>query len=134
MSNILARIAERIKTEKVKTRVTNLHNKTEYFIHKRNLKQTSNHGSILKKVHRVIKFNKKAWLKSLFDMSTKLRKKAKNNFQNDSFKLMNNVVFGKTIENVRKNRNIKLVTKKRRRNYLVSGLNYHTAKFLQKIY
>ena len=64
MSNILARIAERIKTEKVKTRVTNLHNKTEYFIHKRNLKQTSNHGSILKKVHRVIKFNKKAWLKS----------------------------------------------------------------------
>ena len=67
-------------------------------------------------------------------MSTKLRQKAKNNFQNDSFKLMNNVVFGKTIENVRKNRNIKLVTKKRRRNYLVSGPNYHTAKFLQKIY
>ena len=61
-------------------------------------------------------------------MNTKLRQKAKNNFEKYFFKLMNNAVFGKTMENVGKHRNIKLVTKERRRNYLVSELNYHTTK------
>ena len=62
-------------------------------------------------------------------MNTKLRQKAKNNFEKDFFKFMNNAVFGKTMENVRKHRNIKLVTTERRRNYLVSEPNYHTTKF-----
>ena len=57
-------------------------------------------------------------------MDTQLRQKAKNNFEKDFFKLMNNVVFGKTMENARKHRNIKLVTTERRRNYLVSEPNY----------
>ena len=61
-------------------------------------------------------------------MNTKL-KKAKNNFEKDLFKLMNNAVFGKTIRNVRKHRNIKLVTKERRRSFLVSESNYHATKF-----
>ena len=65
-------------------------------------------------------------------MNTKLRQKAKNNFEKDFFKLMNNAVFRKTMENVRKNRNIKLVTTERRRNYLVSELNYHTTKFFME--
>ena len=62
-------------------------------------------------------------------MNTKLRHKAKNNFEKDFFKLMNKTVFGKTMESVRKRRNIKLVTTERRRNYLVSEPNYHTTEF-----
>ena len=63
-------------------------------------------------------------------MNIKLKKKkAKNNFEKDFFELMNNSVFGKIMENVRKYGNIKLATTERRRNYLVSGPNYHTTKF-----
>ena len=62
-------------------------------------------------------------------MNTKLRQKAKNNFEKGFFKLMINAVSGKTIENVGKHRNIKLVTTERRRNYLVLESNFHTTKF-----
>ena len=65
-------------------------------------------------------------------MNTKLRKKAKNDSEKDFFKLMNNSVFGKTKENVRTRRNNKLITNEKRRNYLVSEPDYHTAKFFTK--
>ena len=87
---------------------------------------------ILKKVHRVIQFNQKAWLKPYIDMNTELRKEAKNDFEKDFFKLMNNAVFGKTMENVRKHRDIKLVTTDKRRNQLVSEPNYHTTKYFSE--
>ena len=81
--------------------------KVEFVVHIRKLKQESNHGLVLTKMHRFIKFNQKAWLKPYIDMNTKLEKKAKNGFEKDFFKLINNSVFGKTMENVRKNRDIK---------------------------
>ena len=93
-----------MKIEKVENIKANLHDKTEYVIHIRNLKQTLNHGLVLKKVHRVIKFNKNAWLKPYIDMNTDLRKKAKNDFEKYIFKLMNNAVLGKAMESVRKHR------------------------------
>ena len=61
-------------------------------------------------------------------MNTKLRTEAKNDFEKDFFKLMNNSVFGKTMVNIRKHRDIKLVTTDKRRNQLVSESNYHTTK------
>ena len=68
-------------------------------------------------------------VKRIYDMNIKLRTETKNGFVEQFFKLMNNSVFGKTVENVRKHRDIKLVTTDKRRNWLVSELNYHTAKW-----
>ena len=116
------------KIGKVEKLVCTLEDKEKYVIHIRPLKQALNNGLKLKKVHRVIRFNQEAWLKSYIDMDTNLRKETKNDFEKEFFKLMNNSVFGKTIENVRKNRNIKLVTTEEKRIKLVSEPNYHTTK------
>ena len=72
---------ERTKNEKVEKFVGNLHDKKEYVIHTRNLKQTLNHGLVLKKVHRVIKSNQKALLNPCIDMNTDLRPKRKRLFE-----------------------------------------------------
>ena len=77
---------------------------------------------------RVIQFNQQGWLKPYIDMNTKLRQQAKNDFEKDFFKLINNSVFGKTMENVRNYRDVKLVTTDKRRKWLVSEPNYDTHK------
>ena len=99
---------------------------------KKILKEALNHRLLLKKVYRVIIFNQKSRLKSHIDMNAKLRQKAKNNFEKSFFKLINNAVFRKNMENVRKHRKAKLVTTEKRRNYLVSESNYHTTIFFTK--
>ena len=68
--------------------------KKNIVIHIRNLKQALNHGLVLKKVHRLIMFNQKAYLKPYIDMNTELRKKSKNDCDKSLFKLMNNAIFG----------------------------------------
>ena len=102
-------LPERMVINKTKKLVCNLHNKKNYVAHINVLKQALSHGLKLRKVHRVTEFEQEAWLKKYIDFNTDLRTKATNEFENDFFKLMNNAVFGKTMENVRKYRNIKLV-------------------------
>ena len=91
-------MCEKMKINKVKKLVPNLYDKKKYVIHIRALDQALKHGLILEKVHRVIEFNQSAWLKPHIDFNTELRKKAKNEFEKDFFKLMNDSVFGKTME------------------------------------
>ena len=77
-----------------------------YVVHTRALKQALNHRLVLKELHKVIQFNQKAWLILYIDMNNKFRTEAKNDFEKDFFKRMNNTVSGKTMENVRKHRDI----------------------------
>ena len=116
------------KLGNVEKLVCNMQDKENYVPHIRSLKQALNHGLILKKVHRVIQFNQKAWLKPYINMNTKKRKEAKNEFEKYFFKLMNNAVFGKTMDNLRKHRDIIFVTTDKTRNQLVSEPNYQTRK------
>ena len=88
----------------------------------------------MEKVNRVLNLIKKIGWSLILLLNTEIRQKAKTNFEKDFFKLMNNAVFVKSMENLRKYRDIKLVTRERRRNYLVLDPNYHTTKFLQKMY
>ena len=86
----------------------------------------------MKKAHKVIKFNQNAGLEPYIDMNTDLKKEAKMISRKLFFKLMNNVVFEKTMENTTKHRPIKLAITERRRNSLVSEPNYHTTKFFYR--
>ena len=128
----LAFLPERMEINKCSKLVCNVQNKENYVIHIRALKQALNNGSKSQKVHRVIRFDQEAWLKPYIDMNTKLRMQAKNEFEKDFFKLMNNSVFGKTMENVRNHRDIKLVTTDKRRSILASEPNYHSSKCISK--
>ena len=112
--------------------VCNLYDKKDYVHHIRSLKQALNNGLKIKKIHKVLKFNQRAWLKSYIDMNTDLRKNDKNDFKKVFFKLMNNAVYGKTMENVRKHRIIKLLNNDKKANKLVPEPNNHTAKWFSE--
>ena len=109
LHNDLPFLHKRMKIEKVEKLITNAHDKIEYVIQIRKLKQALNQGLVLEKV----KFNQNAWLKPYIHMNTDLRKKAKSGFQKGFFKLMNNAVFGKAMESVRKHEDVKLVRSER---------------------
>ena len=103
-------MCERMEINGVEKLVPNLRDNKNYVIHIQALNQALQHGLRLDRIHRAIEFDQSPWLKTYIDFNTQLRTAATNDFENDFFKLMNNSVFGKTMENIRKHRNIKLVT------------------------
>ena len=114
-----------MEISKCKKLVCNLYDKKKCSTHKF-IKTSINKSRVkVKKIHRIIEFNQKAWLKPYIDMNTELQELARNDFEKDLFKLMNNSVFGKTMENIRKHRDIKLVTTDKKRSKLVSEPNFH---------
>ena len=125
-------LPERKILENVEKLFCSIEDIEKYVVHIRALKQALNHGLILKEVSRVIKFKQEAWLKLYIDTNTTLRKEAKNEFEKDFFKTMNNYAFGKTIEHKRKHRDIRLVKTEEKKIKLVIELNYNTTKHFSK--
>lgn len=99
-------------TEKAKLPklIPNLNDKKKYVVHYRTLKQAINNGLMVMRTHRVLKFEQSKWLKKYVDFNTKLRNESTTKFGKDLFKLIINAIFGKTMENVEKRKDIKLIT------------------------
>ena len=119
---------ESLELSRVKKLVPNLQNKSKYIIHYRALKQCLELGLKLTMTHRVLEFNQSPWMKGYIDLNTNLRKKAVSDFDKDFFKLMNNSVFGKTMENIRKHIDVKLVKSKERSQKLINKPNFSSFK------
>ena len=115
---------ERVTVNKVEKLIPNLNDKTKYVIHHETLKLYLSLGLKLTKIHRGITFEESAWLKPYIDLNTNLRAKATNDFEKDFFKLMNNSVFGKTMENIRNRVDIRLVTRESQAKKLTCKPNY----------
>ena len=112
--------------------IPNLRDKTKYVIHYKNLIQCLKAGMKLKKIHRGIKFIESDWMKPYIEKNTNLRTKAKNNFEKDFFKLMNNSVFGKTMENIRNRVDVKLVNTEEKLRKLVAKPNFRSQKIFSE--
>ena len=125
-------LPDRMLVNKVNKLICSEYDKTNYSVHILALQQALKHGLILKKVHKVISFRQEAWLEPYITMNTELRTKANNEFKKDYYKLKNNSVFGRTMENFRKHRDINLVTNDKKRSKLVSEPNYHATKCISK--
>ena len=124
---------ERVECDKgVKKLIPNLRNKNNYVVHYKTLIQYLNLGMELKKIHRGIKFIECDFLKPYIDKNTNLRTQAKNNFEKDFFKLMNNSVFGKTMENIRNRVNVKLVDTGEQFKKLAAKPNYESRKIFNE--
>ena len=125
------RIMCKTKVEKL---IPNLRNKEKYVIHYKNLNQYLGLGLKLSCIYRGIKFEESEWLKPYIDMNTKLRTKANNNFEKDFYKLGNNSIFGKTMENIRNRVDIKLVNDRDKAKKLTAKPNFkHLNVFCEEL-
>ena len=115
---------EQIMVNKISKLIPNLGDKKKYILHYENLKQYLKLGLKLTNIHRGIKFKESPWLEKYISLNTKLRTEAKNEFEKDFFKLMNNSVFGKTMENIRNRLHIKLVNNKKQAEKLSAKPNF----------
>ena len=115
---------ERLVLGKVEKLVPNLNDKIKYVIHYENLKLYESLGLKITKIHRGVKFEESTWLKQYIDLNTDLRSKANNEFEKDFFKLMNNSVFGKTMENIRNRVDIRLVNSEAKAKKLAAKPNF----------
>ena len=122
--NDLPFMCERMEINGVEKLVPNLRDKKSYVIHIQALNQALQHGLRLDRIHQAIEFNQSPWLKTCIDFNTQLRTAATNDFEKDFFKLMNNSVFGTTMENIRKHRNIELVTTEEKYHHTVMKPNF----------
>ena len=112
--------------------IPNLSNKKKYIVHHETLKLYESLGLKVRKIHRGIKFSESAWLEKYICLNTDLRIKAKNDFEKDFFKLMNNSVFGKTMENIDKRVDIRLVCNENKAIKLVAKPNYDCTTIFDK--
>ena len=122
----------RIKIGGVNKLVPNLRNKNKYVVHYRNLQLHLSLGMKLSKTDGILKFKQSDWLKKYIDFNTDKRKNAVNSFEKDFFKLMNNSVFGKTMENVRKRISVKLINNSKDYVRCVSKPNFISQKIFSK--
>ena len=128
------KIAEKynISIGQVSKLIPTLKGKKEYVLHYQNLQLYLDLGLKIKKVHQVLKFNQSPWLKQYIDFNTEKRKHARNPFEKDFFKLMNNSVFGKTMENLCKRVDVRLATNKKKLLKLTSKPTYVSSKIFNE--